>query len=276
MNELQSAVFSVFCAFDAVCKKLGIPYFLVCGSALGAVKYQGFIPWDDDLDVGMLREDYDRFLNEAPAHLPEHLFLQTAETDPAFPQLYAKLRDSRTTFLEKATAHLKMHHGIYMDIFPLDRYPAGKFRSFCLEAQKRIRTVILLSATEIKRSARAAFFCRVLRLFGFHRRTQKTVRRLNRALVRYANPDSPLLCNHGNWQGTREYAPVSQYNNGTSALFEGVPVKIPEDYDAYLTQKYGNWRDDPPEDARATHHTTLCCDTARPYTDFVSPTKTRF
>ena len=69
MNDLQRKEFDLFAAFTAVCDRLGLPYFLVCGSALGAVKYKGFIPWDDDMDVGMLRGDYERFLKAAPAVL---------------------------------------------------------------------------------------------------------------------------------------------------------------------------------------------------------------
>ena len=85
MNDLQRKEFDLFAAFTAVCDRLGLPYFLVCGSALGAVKYKGFIPWDDDMDVGMLRGDYERFLREAPALLPEYYFLQSYKSEPAYP-----------------------------------------------------------------------------------------------------------------------------------------------------------------------------------------------
>ena len=73
MTEIQKKSFELLCQFVEICEKLDLEYFLVCGSALGAVKYGGFIPWDDDVDVAMHREDYERFLEQAPKLLPEHM-----------------------------------------------------------------------------------------------------------------------------------------------------------------------------------------------------------
>ena len=84
MNALQKRVLELFQAFLQVCQQLNLSYFLVCGSALGAVKYQGFIPWDDDMDLAMLRPDYEAFLAQAQALLPRHIFLQNYKTDPAW------------------------------------------------------------------------------------------------------------------------------------------------------------------------------------------------
>lgn len=133
MNELQQAEFALLKAFDQVCAKLGLKYFLVCGSALGAAKYRGFIPWDDDIDVALYREDYEIFCAHAAALLPEHLFVQNYRTDPAFPAIYSKLRDSNTTYIEKSARHLPIHHGIFIDVFPLDGYPDGRLARRRLE-----------------------------------------------------------------------------------------------------------------------------------------------
>lgn len=268
MNELQRAELEIFRAFDSVCNELKLPYFLVCGSALGAVKYQGFIPWDDDLDVGMLREDYETFCEKAPALLPDHLFLQNAKSDPAFPQIYSKLRDSRTTYVEAATAHLEMHHGIYIDVFPLDYYPAEEKKQRLFELKKRVYSAMLLSAAEFERSARARVLCRILRFFGIHRRTDAVVRRYTRAIRKDADASSGILCNHGNWQGKLEYSPTAVYANGKDAVFEGIPVRVPAEYDAYLTQKYGAWREELPEEKRVGHHTYAVCDTRKAYTHY--------
>ncbi len=124
MNALQKRELELFQAFLQVCRQLKLPYFLVCGSALGAVKYQGFIPWDDDMDIAMLRPDYEVFLAQAPALLPGHIFLQNYKTDPAFPAIYSKLRLSGTLFLEASARDLPIHQGIFIDLFPLDGYPA--------------------------------------------------------------------------------------------------------------------------------------------------------
>ena len=83
MNALQRKELELFQAFLQVCRQLGLSYYLICGSALGAVKYRGFIPWDDDMDLAMLRPEYEVFLAQAPDLLPAHIFLQNYKTDPA-------------------------------------------------------------------------------------------------------------------------------------------------------------------------------------------------
>lgn len=101
MTPLQQKEYQLLGLFLDICRQLDLRYYLVCGSALGAVKYKGFIPWDDDVDIAMPRGDYQRFLSQAQALLPEGFFLQNFHTDPAFPQIYSKLRDSNTAFIEK-------------------------------------------------------------------------------------------------------------------------------------------------------------------------------
>ena len=94
MNELQEKEFELLKIFVEICKKLNINYYMVCGTALGAVKYNGFIPWDDDIDVALCRKDYETFCESAQSYLPNGLFLQTYKTDKQFPHVFAKLRDS--------------------------------------------------------------------------------------------------------------------------------------------------------------------------------------
>ena len=123
MTPLQQRELELLRLFVRLCEQLQLRYYLVCGTALGSVKYEGFIPWDDDVDVAMPREDYEVFLEKAPSLLPEGIFLQNYRTDPAFPQIFSKLRNSNTTYIEKSAAALPINHGIFMDIFPLDGYP---------------------------------------------------------------------------------------------------------------------------------------------------------
>lgn len=126
MTPIQKKVLQILQSFMQICDQLQLKYFLVCGSALGAVKYGGFVPWDDDVDVALFRNDYERFCKEAPALLPEQLFLQNFQSDPAFPAIYSKLRNSETTCIEESIAALPINHGISIDIFPLDGYPKDK------------------------------------------------------------------------------------------------------------------------------------------------------
>lgn len=270
MNHLQKAELDILKIFIEICEKLDLHYYLVCGTALGAVKYGGFIPWDDDVDVALSRADYEFFLREAPALLPEYLFIQNYRTDPAFPHVFTKLRNTNTTFLEKSVAHLPMNHGVYIDIFPLDGYPEGTFKGKLFELRKKIFTWQQYCALKGDKNPKVQFRNRIFRLFGFHKRTAKTLGKLDLFYSRFPTETSAIWCNHGNWQRSLEYASRSQYGDGAWAAFEGLRVRIPEQYDAYLTQKYGDWCADLPEEKKVSHHNWLVCDLDKPYTYYVN------
>ena len=248
MNNLQKKVFELLQIFVGICEKWDIPYYLVCGSALGAVKYGGFIPWDDDIDVAMLREDYQRFLEVAPPELPQWCFLQNYRTDPVFPHTFSKLRNSNTTFIEEGVSHLPINHGIYLDIFPIDGHPTGRIEKLLFMLCKKGSDWIRFSVLEDNRNKKVRNRNKVLRFLGCHNKTAQAHQLLEKLYCRFPLEKSDLWCNYGNWQGELEYAPKWQYGNGTWAVFEGMRVRIPEQYDAYLTQKYGDWRSDPPLD----------------------------
>lgn len=275
MTELQEKELELLKIFIRLCDALGLTYYLVCGTALGAVKYQGFIPWDDDVDVAMPRGDYEAFLKKAPRLLPEGIFLQNYRTDPAFPQIFSKLRNSGTTYIEKSSAALPINHGIYIDIFPLDGYPEDPKVRKKLEWKKKLYLQIL--GTAFAEPAPASIKSRVIyrakRLLGLQHCTASVARHYERMISSYPLAGSPRWCNHGSWQGALEYAPSVQYGGGTMGLFEGLPVRLPEQYHAYLTQKYGDYTLDPPDEERVGHHYFEVCDCERPYTLYDSLTK---
>lgn len=266
MTELQKAEFDLLRVFIELCERLELHYYLVCGSALGAVKYQGFIPWDDDVDVALCRWEYEIFIEKAPEMLPENLFLQNYHTEPGFPQLYSKLRNSQTTYIEASARKLRINHGVYIDIFPLDGYPQGPLAGFLLEAKKKIFSLKCACAFEHEGASRkAAAFYQLERILGVGKRLPVNIARLDRTVSRWPAETARVWCNHGSWQGRREYAPREQYGAGCPAVFEGLEVRVPEQYDTYLTQKYGNWRADLPEEEKKGHHDYTVCDLERPY-----------
>jgi len=118
-KKLWAVELDMLVQFDAVCKKHGLRYFLLFGTLLGAVRHHGFIPWDDDADVGMPREDYNRLL-ALKDEFKNPLFLQSHETDPEYYISWARLRNSNTTAISPLIRHQKMNQGIFLDIFPLD------------------------------------------------------------------------------------------------------------------------------------------------------------
>lgn len=266
MNELQQVEFSLLQHTVSICDKLNVRYYMVCGSALGAVKYSGFIPWDDDIDVGMFREDYERFLKHAPDLLPKGLFLRTYRSDANYYNIFAKLRNSETTYIERTYGKMDINHGVYIDIFPLDGYPQNKKRQTVLELKKMFYRQRLISLFD-----NPSLLKKIIRipLRWTMPVPSKTVCRYEKLISSAKPDDADIICNHGNWQGKLEYAPREQYGDGTWASFEGLKVRIPERYDEYLTQKYGDWRSDLPEEQKKGHHYAEIIDISRPYTDYI-------
>lgn len=281
MTDLQRIEFEMLKLFVQICKDLNLTYYLVCGSALGAIKYQGFIPWDDDIDVALPRKDYEIFVREAQARLPDWCFLQNYHTQSQFYLLGSKLRDSRTTYVEQMCGGLDIHHGVFIDVFPLDglSFRSAKERR-CFERKKRVFDSKRRVRLQYRRyapcnilSARTNFYYLLYRVFGKNGDTSRTIADYERLVSAYPTDTSEIWCNHANSVSAVEYAPRSQYGDGAWASFEGLRVRVPEQYDAYLTQKYGRWRDDLPPEQQVGHHHYELCDLARPYTYYMKGNK---
>lgn len=269
MNDLQKTEFELLKIFIEICDKLELKYYLVCGSALGAVKYGGFIPWDDDIDVAMIREDYETFCEKAPYMLPEGKFLQNYHSEPECPFLYSKLRNSNTTYIEKSSANLFINHGMFIDIFPIDGYPKGELSKWWLDIKKSFYKRQLACVFDTERNGITYMIYKINRFLRCHKRTNKIVKKLENVIIKHSPEDSAVWCNHGNDQGKLEYATRNQYGDGTWATFEGLRVRVPEDYDAYLTQKYGDWKKELPEEQRYGHHYYTICDANKSYKQYI-------
>ncbi len=188
--------------------------------------------------------------------MPDGLFLQNHHTEASFPQIFSKLRNSRTTYIEKSISALPINHGVYIDIFPLDEYPADRGAQRRLEFEKQ-RLFLKLSVVYCsKKTGRAALYQHLNRLFHYDRHVHEKCREAREGAdlqqwtaLRHSLQPRQLA-------GSLEYAPREQYGDGAWADFEGLRVRVPEKYDDYLTQKYGDWRADlPPEEQVGT---SLC------------------
>lgn len=123
---LHGVLYDLLGEADRVCRKHGIPYFLIGGTAIGALYDKAILPWDDDVDIGMTRDAYNRFLQVAPRELGPSYFLSCMDTDPHTPYYYAKLKKNGTRFVEPLFRHVPMHQGIYIDILPFDHVPDSR------------------------------------------------------------------------------------------------------------------------------------------------------
>ena len=120
LKHLHDNMFEIYQEIARICDKHKITYFVVGGTLLGAVVHKGYIPWDDDLDIAMPRDDYDKFINICSTELNDRFFLHHTMTDANYWLPFAKVRMNNTIFLEKKRKNVDAHAGIYVDIFPFD------------------------------------------------------------------------------------------------------------------------------------------------------------
>ena len=259
----QTALLTLLREFDRVCHVLDIPYVLFAGTLLGAVRHQGFIPWDDDLDVLMLRSDYDRFLAEAPGVLDADAFHLQGEFTEHWPMFFSKLRLNGTTCLEKYhPKDTETHQGIYIDIFPCDDARAtAPGRRLQFAASK----VVIAKAldrrgydTDSRGKKLMMALCRPLPLKPFLK------------LVKGGRADGAMV--HTFFSAARRYdknvIPRRFLTHRCEVTFEGDTYPAPTDYDECLRMLYGDYRQLPPPEERACKQHAILVDTQRSYEDY--------
>lgn len=260
----QNALYTILEEFDRICRILNIRYFLFSGTMLGAVRHQGFIPWDDDVDVVMLRPDYERFLKEAESVLDQQRYYLQKEFSEHWPMFFSKLRLNGTTCLEKYHPRdPKIHQGVYIDIFPCDNaYDNTLLRKLQFYASK----VVIAKSVYIR---------------GYE--TDSTMKKLVMQLCRLL-PGKPFrkLC-HGPGAGKSEYVHVflgggSRYEKSLfrREWFSGAvqmpfgegSFLVPEAYDALLSCMYGDYMTIPPEEDRVCKVHAILVDLDRSYEEY--------
>lgn len=263
LDELKQVELNLLKAFIEICKKHDLQYYIIGGTLLGAIRHKGFIPWDDDIDVGMPRVDYEKFMELAQGDLPAYYFVQNFHTDPEYPLCFGKLRDSRTTFIESSVKSRKINHGVYIDIFPLDYYPKKNVVLF--------RWKNLLYSARISRQfdSTPSAKMRVMQIISMIFCPSVKAAIVKREALAKKEQSGDLIANlFGAW-GQKEIMRSEWYGKGLEASFESVKVMIPEKYDEYLIQLYGDYMTPPPKDKQVGHHYTEVIDLNRPYTAYL-------
>lgn len=249
----QQALCTLLREFDRVCRELEIPYVLFAGTLLGAVRHQGFIPWDDDLDVILLREDYDRFLREAESLLDTDTFYLQKEFSPHWPVFFSKLRLNQTACLEKFHPRdPEIHQGIYMDIFPCDnaRKSAPGIVLQFLASKVVIAKALDVRGYDTDSRIKKGFMavCRLLPMEPFLR------------LAKSGDRDSGLVHSFFSAasKGTKNVFPRTLFEQRTEGIFEGASYPIPAGFSEMLETIYGDYlRLPPPEQRKCKQHAIL-------------------
>lgn len=263
LKALQKKEIDILQSIHNACDKMGIQYIIMHGTLIGAVRHKGFIPWDDDIDICMTRENYDVFIKEGLNYLPENLMIQHIYHEKECPNIFAKVRDRNTTFLHAEHIDLNINQGVFIDIFPVDRIKSGRL-SIDIEYYKR-RTFNIINecydmayVRTIKRPISRIiglfihFFItkaimRGTKRYSFIQREEERRRNLHKK-----GDDCTFISIYKNIVG-----PYSLFTKRKLYEFEGHQFYGPEDYDSLLSALYGDYMEIPPESQQIAHKPLL-------------------
>ena len=249
IRTLQLRIIGNLLAVDKVCREHGLRYYIYDGTMLGAVRHGGFIPWDDDLDIAMPREDYETFITYANEWLSEPYEFVSYETDSSYPLPFGKVQDASTALIERP--HLPYLGGLYIDVFPIDGVPEnGLLRRIHLVRYDILKKAVYMAYRDPYRHGKGPsswipLFCR--KIIG-QQRLQRMTRRL---LRKYRFAECQHVCVFDD--GFRGVISKEVLGKPTPVTFEGREVMGVEHADAYLTHMYGDYMTPPPHDSQRQH-----------------------
>jgi len=258
LSKVHDVLLEILKEVDRICKKHNITYFLSAGTALGAVRHHGFIPWDDDADIGMLREDFEKFRKVVKEELSSNFYFQTMRKGSDYYRAFDQIGKKNTSFVLESTKNLKIYHGIHVDIFPFD-YVSGE----TYVREKHVKEVQLyrkkLSSKLIpynvnSRNLFHKFFINYeyykMKLVPYNYLHNK----MESALKKYQGKEdifvADLLTHYKKIMYFKkiDIVPVKYVD------FEDVKLPIPNNYHEYLTMMYGDYMVLPPEGKRNQRH----------------------
>lgn len=263
LRKVQMTEKKILEKFISICEKYDLKYFIVFGTLLGTVRHKGFIPWDDDIDVGMLRKDYERFLEVAQKECGDEYFVQTIDTDPKYHLYFAKMRMNDTEFVEESLQASGSVSGFYIDIFPYDVLPDDE-KEMQKHMKKAIYYTMLLSANKVAEPqiARSNVIVNTIKSviwFGLHYgmkvfgiKGDYVWKKCSQIMKKFEGSDNQRLTTF-----SADAAQLIIYKEELMDVeeleFEDIVVKVPKGYHKILERNYGDYMKLPPEDQRMNH-----------------------
>lgn len=255
ITELQDVILLIAKEVTNICEKNNIEYSIDGGSLLGAVRHKGFIPWDDDFDIVIPRDQYEKFLEIASKELPSDFFLQTDVNTKYYPFAFSKVLLNGTSIQEDFSKTAKVHHGVFVDIFPIDNLPSNKIvQKFRLFENSLLKNLIWVKCGYGKLTHSKTVKYNVYKFLGMpfsidylKKRRRNVIDRCNQTNSDQCFiADYPTPFREKNWyKNYRRY----DFNNTT---FFGIA-----DYEAYLKKMFGNYMELPPVEERKVHSTEV-------------------
>ena len=260
LRQLQLTQLEILKVIDRVCTEHDIPYSLYAGTLLGAVRHQGFIPWDDDLDICMSRANYNRFLKVWQQVQPEGYLLQNKENAPDFPQSFTKIRKCNTTFQTKSGIGKSYYQGVFVDVFPIDRMPSGKmkrklFRLMCMMYQLYTREFVPPKGSKPVRLVSHILLALVP---GKARMAVRSA--LLKHITRHSDDGSLPAIAIESMQTLYTLYPSDMLDRFVRLPFEDGEFMCFADWDENLKRKFGNYMQMPPEAERTWRHPPMRID----------------
>ena len=259
-RKMQLLQLDMILELDRVCRKHDIRYVITCGTMLGAVRHKGYIPWDDDADIGMLREEYEKFRKVSGELNPGICYFQDHKNDPDYLWEYGKLRRVGTSYIRAGQEHLKGATGVFIDIFPMDDIPSTvpkqmiqDFYCFCL---RKILWARVGKHTNTGMLKLWYTMISAIPVEWVYRRTEKMIKKSNNQSnnrVRVLLFRSFGKLNYKHPLNERYGMPKKWFLERDKYEFEGHMLYGSEDYDGFLRYMYNDYMKLPPEDKREQH-----------------------
>ncbi len=248
IRDVQKKMLDILIEVDRVCRENRIRYVLDSGTLLGAVRHRGFIPWDDDIDIAMLREDYEKFCKIANYELKKPYYFECEQDNKEFPNIFGKCFDMDTRYIEKKSKHLKFPHSIWLDIFPVDNILLESRKKQCrlVASINTIRCLKLKTEKFHKRHILyLPLFCMPMPLLNVW--ADKVMKKYSKRMTEYVCP----ICQSGI---NKPIFKRTMFTETHYAEFETGQFPIPNEYMEYLRGYYSNPMELPAENSRHPTH----------------------